>query len=194
MTVLLHASEENMLQRPILLNALAKGILMKITIEPVTNRQQVACLAALAKDIWNQHFPGIIGQEQVDYMLGKFQSIEALQSQMASGYEYHMALSGDEPVGYLGLIPNHPEGKLMISKIYVKDSSRGSGLGRTLLAFSKERALESDSNSIWLTVNRDNTQAIEWYKRRGFVVMDEVKKDIGSGFLMDDFIMECALG
>ncbi len=199
-TVLAHASEENQIRStllhavPVALNAGSADRRMEIHIEPVANRQQVARIAALAKEIWNQHFPEIIGQEQVDYMLEKFQSVEALQTQMDSGYEYYLALRGDEPVGYLGLIPNDPAGKLMISKIYVKDSARGTGVGRTLLAFSKKRAQESDANTIWLTVNRRNNQPIEWYKRRGFVVTDEVKTDIGSGFVMDDFIMECTLG
>uniref|UniRef100_UPI003563DF69 potassium/proton antiporter n=1 Tax=Pontiella sp. TaxID=2837462 RepID=UPI003563DF69 len=162
-TVLAHASEENAIRAALLnavpitppseadetpapraghdglsaaadaLNAGSVERLVRITIEPVANSRQVARLAALAREIWNHHYPEIIGQEQVDYMLEKFQSVEALQSQMASGYEYYLALRGDEPVGYLGLIPNHPDGKLMISKIYVKDSSRGSGLGRTFL-------------------------------------------------------------
>ena len=167
---------------------------MKISIEPVITSQHVASLADLAKTIWNQHFVSIIGQEQVDYMLKKFQSIEAIRSQLSSGYEYYLAMNDQKPVGYIGLIPNDPPGKLMLSKIYVKDSSRGIGLGKTLLEFTRKRALESHAKTIWLTVNRDNSRTIEWYKKRGFVVKDELKKDIGSGFFMDDYIMECEIG
>ena len=168
--------------------------LMNMTIEPVANSHGVAAVAALAKEIWNQHFTSIIGRQQVDYMLEKFQSVEAIQSQLASGYEYYVAVIDHEPVGYIGLIPDESAGKMMLSKIYVKVSFRGTGLGSALLDFTRKRALYSSATSIWLTVNRDNLQTVEWYKRKGFAVIDEVKKDIGSGFYMDDYIMECGLG
>ena len=45
-------------------------------------------------------------------------------------------------------------------------------------------------SSLWLTVNRYNTHTISWYKYHGFEIIDEVKKDIGEGFFMDDYIIE----
>ena len=166
---------------------------MNKTVTPVSSNQQIDVLAALAKDIWNQHFPSIIGQEQVDYMLAKFQSREAIQSQIACGYEYYLAMTDDSPAGYMCLVPNEPPGKMMLSKIYVKDSSRDAGLGTSLLEYATKHALETKAESLWLTVNRDNSRTIEWYKKRGFTVIDEVKKDIGGGFYMDDYIMEYKL-
>ncbi|MDZ8118246.1 potassium/proton antiporter [Pontiella agarivorans] len=188
-----HAGDDGASAAEEMLKAVSGECLMDIRIERVTNRQQVDVLASLAAEIWNEHFPEIIGQEQVDYMLEQFQSIEALESQIDSGYEYYLALHGDDPVGYLSLIPNYVDGKLMISKIYVKGPCRGSGLGGIFLEYSKARAKESGADAICLTVNRNNTPAVEWYRRKGFEVTDEVKKDIGSGFLMDDFVMECTL-
>jgi len=89
--------------------------------------------------------------------------------------------------------PNEPPGKLMLSKLYVHDATRGSGLGSDLLKVAYSRTMETAGNAVWLTVNRHNTLAIEWYKRRGFVVTDEQKNDIGNGFFMDDYIMERTL-
>ena len=59
-------------------------------ISRVTDAGDVALVAGLAEEIWNQHFVGIIGQGQVDYMLGKFQSAEAIAGQIAEGYEYYL--------------------------------------------------------------------------------------------------------
>ena len=50
--------------------------------------------------------------------------------------------------------------------------------------------METRAKVVWLTVNRHNSQAIEWYQRKGFTITDEQKADIGRGFYMDDFIME----
>jgi ribosomal protein S18 acetylase RimI-like enzyme len=157
---------------------------------PVTDQKGIAAVAALAEVIWNQHFTDIIGRQQVDYMLERYQSVEAIASQLSDGYEYYLAMINDEPLGYLGLIPDKPPGKMMLSKIYVKSSARGTGLGNALLEITRKRALETHAEAIWLTVNRGNVKTVDWYLRKGFTVTDEVKKDIGSGFYMDDYIME----
>lgn len=59
-----------------------------------------------------------------------------------------------------------------------------------MLDFIEARCKTSGFVTLWLTVNRFNNGPIEWYKRHGFVIVDEVKKDIGQGFFMDDFILE----
>jgi ribosomal protein S18 acetylase RimI-like enzyme len=44
-----------------------------------------------------------------------------------------------------------------------------------------------------LAVNKHNAQAIAAYRKNGFRVADAVVKDIGGGFVMDDYIMELAV-
>jgi len=41
-----------------------------------------------------------------------------------------------------------------------------------------------------LGVKRFNEKAIRAYRRNGFAIREELKTDIGGGFVMDDFIME----
>ena len=167
---------------------------MNQEIESVEAEDQIICVATLARQIWNQHFVAIIGQAQVDYMLDRFQSPVAIRAQMDTGCEYYLARCDEEPVGYIGLIPHQSGGKLMLSKLYVKSAERGAGVGSLLLEFTMQRARETGAIAVWLTVNRHNTASIEWYKRRGFAVTGELKKDIGCGFYMDDFVMERGLG
>lgn len=56
---------------------------------------QVREIADLAKVIWNEYFTPIIGKDQVDYMVEKFQSYPALKEQISEGYEYYQIFSGD---------------------------------------------------------------------------------------------------
>ena len=39
-------------------------------------------------------------------------------------------------------------------------------------------------------MNRFNEKAIGAYRRNGYAIRQELKTDIGGGFVMDDFIME----
>ena len=162
---------------------------MNIEITRVITPDDIDTIVGLAREIWQQHFTPIIGAEQVEYMLEKFQSEKAISSQIYEGGFYYRANVDNESIGYVGIIPELNTDKLMLSKIYVKQSKRGIGVGKNLLAMVERQCLTMGKGVIWLTVNRYNDETISWYKYHGFEVVDEVKKDIGGGFFMDDYIM-----
>jgi GNAT superfamily N-acetyltransferase len=163
---------------------------MTVNITRVSTPDDMAAVARLAQEIWPQHFTPIIGKAQVDYMLEQFQSAGAVLSQIGSGWEYYLAVFDHETVAYAGLVPEVDSKRMMLSKIYVKESARGKGVGRSIMDFVERKCRDEGFNLIWLTVNRFNSGPISWYRHRGFVTVDEVKKDIGGGFVMDDYIME----
>ena len=62
---------------------------LSVTITQVETNDDIYTVATLAQEIWTQHFTPIIGASQVDYMLNKFQSTEAITAQIADGWEYN---------------------------------------------------------------------------------------------------------
>ncbi|NNC70356.1 MAG: GNAT family N-acetyltransferase [Flavobacteriaceae bacterium] len=161
-------------------------------ISKVNTASHIETTARLAHKIWTEHYVPIIGQEQVNYMLKNIQSIEAITEQMKSGYEYYLLRDDSIEIGYLALRPNHPQGKIMISKIYIDTSQRGRGYGNQLLEFTQKISLKRGIEFIWLTVNRHNSNTINWYEKKGFSIVKEKKSDIGNGFIMDDYVLEVA--
>ena len=155
----------------------------------------VRSVAALADEIWHEHFTPIIGAEQVDYMLSKFQSEDGIYADIKNGdFIYFLAedTKRREPVAYCGVRVN--EDYLLLSKLYILSGYRGEGIGRKL--FDEVVALCGQVygfKTIRLTVNKNNTGPIDVYKKIGFTVIDSVKTDIGGGFYMDDYIMEFSL-
>lgn len=155
-------------------------------LERVASPEQIAAVAALARETWTQHYVPIIGAAQVEYMLAKFQSAEAIARQIAAeGYEYYLAPGA----GYLALVPDPAKKSLLLSKIYVRATLRGTGLGRTLVGFAERRCSELGCNELWLTVNRNNAGSIAFYERLGFRKTQTLVTDIGGGFVMDDWRM-----
>lgn len=152
-------------------------------------QKDVPVLAALASEIWHQHFTPIIGLEQVEYMLDWFQDEEAMTRQLEEGMIYHMAYAGDEPIGYCAC--KYDGDRLFLSKLYVKIDFRGKGVGRKL--FDKVCSFGEGKRAVYLTVNKHNDDTIAIYKKMGFSVIDAVVSDIGNGFVMDDYIMELPL-
>lgn len=84
------------------------------------------------------------------------------------------------------------EGKLFLSKLYLRREARGQGLSRRITAFLEGFAAAGGLSAVWLTVNRQNP-SVEIYKKLGFAVIREQVADIGGGYVMDDYIMEKAL-
>lgn len=163
---------------------------MSIEIAQVLTNDDIERVANLAREIWTEHFTPIIGKSQVEYMLSNFQSPTAIKSQINDGFEYYLAKVEREWVGYVGFSQDVDQSKVMLSKLYVRRSAQGKGVGQSILDFVEKKCFLEKLSSIWLTVNKFNDDTIAWYKRRGFMVIDKVKKDIGGGFFMDDYIME----
>jgi len=160
----------------------------------VRSEAQIADVAHLAREIWCEHYVPIIGQEQVDYMLGKFQSERGITEQIAEAYEYYIVTHHEKSVGYMAVVPKMSEASLMLSKIYVKKSARGRGLGQKMLEFMENLCRHRNIKKIWLTVNKNNSHAISWYSRMGFINTASLIQDIGEGFVMDDYRMEKTIG
>ena len=162
---------------------------MQIRLKTVTNENDIALAAQLAREIWHEHYDALLGSAQVDYMLSHFQSETAIKEQIGKGTVYLLAYWDDEPAGYCAYRPE--EERMFLSKIYVKNDLRGRGIGKAFFDY-----VEGQSNgkkSVYLTVNKHNDHSIAAYKRVGFSVADQVKTDIGEGYYMDDYIMEKAL-
>ena len=58
-------------------------------------------IADLSTIIWKEHYTDIIGYRQVDYMLKKYQSVEAIKDQIEEGALYYLITHQGSTVGYL---------------------------------------------------------------------------------------------
>ena len=128
-------------------------------------------IAALAEKIWQQHYPSIIGQEQVDYMLGMMYSRGNIVREMNNGQRFHFIDSDSVRVGYIAW--SFPAlNELFIHKFYIDTAVQGKGIGKR--AFAEVLETHPEITTIRLTVNRHNYKSINFYFRLGFVI-EEVK-------------------
>ena len=148
-------------------------------------------IASLAGVIWRAHYPGIISTGQMDYMLAKMYSLEALRDELRRGaIRYERLLVGDEFAGFASHGPTE-HGKLFkLHKLYLHPAWHGRGLGSLLLRHCEGEVCKLGAERLMLTVNKGNSKAIAAYRRNGFAITDSVVVDIGGGFFMDDYVME----
>ena len=162
------------------------------TLLPVDSPSRLTRLCDLADIIWNEYFPPIIGQAQVDYMLAKFQSRGAIEAQIATGYRYFLIQSDDESLGYTAFRDDFEDASRFLAKLYIRADKRGQGIARHVLDEMLVQARAEGLKKLWLTVNRYNRLAIEVYRALGLRITGELVTDIGAGFVMDDYRMEIA--
>ena len=160
-----------------------------MTLIKVLTHDQIVRASELAEEIQIEHFTPITGRAQIEHMLRKFQSPEAIEAQIRDeNYTYYLLTEDGQAFGYIGF---HPDGEesLFLSKFYIRKDMRGQGYGKETMEFIVDLCKDQGMKSIWLTVNRMNDSTIEIYKKMGFFIECAEKRDLGDGFIADDYFM-----
>ena len=93
--------------------------------------QDIATLKELALNLVPNSFKGVLNTSQIDFMLDKYYSQQALQDALNQGKEYFIATLDGEDVGVVSVIEHGPDLFLM-QKIYVQSNAQGKGVGTKL--------------------------------------------------------------
>ena len=157
----------------------------------VTEDKEIAAVVSLADQTWKEHYTSIIGLKQVEYMLSNFQSEKAILTQIQKGASYYLIKTSFKWFGYFSFV--FEENKLFLSKLYVLKAFQGKGFGKLSLQFIKDVAIKRGMNKISLQVNKNNKKSLAFYEMQGFEIIKPIVVDIGNGFVMDDYWMECRL-
>jgi ribosomal protein S18 acetylase RimI-like enzyme len=163
----------------------------EVVIEPATEDVHFSEIQKLAHAIWREHYPGIISSEQIEYMLRDGYSLEVLQRESTQeAIRYDRAFVEGVLAGFSAYGPHSDANALVIHKLYVEAAQRGRGCARKLVEAASEYALANSLDRVVLRVNQNNRVAIAAYERMGFSNQGSIVSDIGSGFEMNDYLME----
>jgi ribosomal protein S18 acetylase RimI-like enzyme len=153
--------------------------------------QDVPLVQRLAHATWRAHYPGILTDAQIDYMLANGYSDDALLGLMRRpGGAIALASIDGEPAGFAAWYRADEPGATKLDKLYVLPAMHGRGIGRALIAHVEDVARAEGCRSVVLNVNKNNAGSIAMYERCGFRTREAVVIDIGNGFVMDDYVME----
>jgi nitroimidazol reductase NimA-like FMN-containing flavoprotein (pyridoxamine 5'-phosphate oxidase superfamily)/ribosomal protein S18 acetylase RimI-like enzyme len=162
-----------------------------IFIKLCKTKTQIAEIAALAKEIWTEHYEPIIGIDQVNYMLDKYQSTEAIFNQINNDdFRYYMAYMNGILAGYISVKLNNESKEIFLSKVYINKCFRHNGIFKEFIKLIRQLCEDNGLTSVWLTVNKNNHASIEVYNKTGFKIVEDLVSDIGNGFVMDDYKMK----
>ena len=150
----------------------------------------VNALVALAREIWRVHYPAIIGTAQIEYMLAQRYDLQVVRGEIGrDGTWWDKLMAEGEMAGFASYFLTGVPGEMKLDKLYVHPRHQRRGYGGRMIARACEVARTRGCGRVVLAVNKGNRGAIDAYLKHGFRVEGAVIKDIGGGFVMDDYVM-----
>ena len=160
---------------------------------------KVACIddlpviQKLAYETWPAAYLSILGKDQLDYMLEKIYSLAALKYQFSVlKHRFIIVFDDQTPVGFASYCAHENSSIYHLNKIYVLPDQQGKNLGKLILNHVITDIKSSGATALQLNVNRHN-KAIQFYQKQGFEIIRREDIDIGSGYFMNDYVMQLSL-
>ncbi|MEN9498020.1 MAG: hypothetical protein RL750_919 [Bacteroidota bacterium] len=146
----------------------------------------------LAHEVWPKAYAEVISAEQISFMLEWMYSPDSLQKQFESGIQFILIESASkELLGFASFRPLQGA-HWKLDKLYVRSDKQQTGLGRQLIEQVLSTVKSLNGTQLELQVNRKN-KAVGFYQKLGFHIAREEDFQIGNGFFMNDYIMECPI-
>ncbi|MEX0942231.1 MAG: GNAT family N-acetyltransferase [Pseudomonadales bacterium] len=173
---------------------------MKIHSIKTVTPEDLEVIRDLARKIWFEHYPGIITNQQINYMLDRGYTIDTLRNDLVQGITMTILMVEAEPAGFAAFGPAPKETGTTngtcakLHKLYLASSFQRHGFGSVLLQDAEAKCHDSGYSCLTLSVNKHNAIAVAFYKRHGYQIIASVLDAIGGGFFMDDYLMGRHIG
>ncbi len=151
---------------------------------------EIPALVALAGEIWRAHYPGIISIAQIEYMLAQRYNEGLIRDELArTDLWWDVLMVDDAMTGYASYFLTDVPHEMKLDKIYLHPRTHRRGYGAMLLEHVMKFMAGAGCTRLTLAVNRHNSNAIAAYRKYGFHIAETSVREIGEGFMMDDYIM-----
>ena len=146
-------------------------------------------VAQLAAEVWWHHYPALISTAQIEYMLEQRYEAALIRAELARADLWWDKLEVGNTMVAFDSCFLADAATVKLDKLYVHPAQQRKGYGGLLIGHVCDRARMQGCSRVVLAVNKGNRTAIGAYLKHGFTVLESVVKDIGGGFVMDDYVM-----
>lgn len=148
----------------------------------------IPIIQEIAYATWPSTYGHILSKEQLNYMLDMMYSSSSLENQMNQNITFFLAELNGEIVGFASTGREPMEGMFKLHKLYILPNIQTKGIGSALLEVVILFAKKNSGEQLVLQVNRNNS-AVDFYKKKDFIILYEADFDIGNGYQMNDYVM-----
>lgn len=119
-------------------------------------------------------------------------SVHKLKAELSDAYsQFYFAVIGGDVIGYLKLNTGKSQTELKdvnaveIERIYVVQAYHGKKVGQILYEKAMQISQEVGAEYVWLGVWEENSRAIKFYKKNGFLAFDKHTFKLGDDEQID---------
>jgi diamine N-acetyltransferase len=148
---------------------------------------EVQTLLTTSREMFFTAFAHLNTPDDMAIYAAKAFTIEKLTEELSNpDSHFYFALLDNQIVGYLKLNTNTAQTEfqdpkaLEIERIYVDAKFRNQQIGKQLLQFAIDKAIENKLDYIWLGVWDANHNAIRFYERHGFQIFSSHEFMLGN--------------
>jgi ribosomal protein S18 acetylase RimI-like enzyme len=144
-------------------------------------------ISTLANEIWWDTYKDVLSDDQISFMLSKMYNVASLEEQMNQQITFLILTYNDVETGFAAYAKADIDKIYKLEKLYLQKQDQGKGLGKVLISKVEEEVKTLGAANLYLNVNRNN-KAFHFYKKLGYIVVEEV--DIPYyDFVLNDYIM-----
>lgn len=148
--------------------------MQKVTLNDIDQLQEIG------RETFYETFSTGNSKENMTKYLDEGFSIRKLTTELNNNYsEFYFAILDNNVIGYLKLNSGPSQTELQddkaleIERIYVLKEFHGKGVGQILYDKAIQIARQKNADYVWLGVWEENTRAINFYKKNGFLEFDK---------------------
>lgn len=149
-------------------------------------------LQNISKLTFTQTFAEANSEENLHKYLTEAFSTEKLSEELKDpNVEYYFSEINQIVIGYLKInfgssqTELQDDNSLEIERIYVLNEYLGKSVGQNMYDYAIKRAQETSKEYVWLGVWEENSRAINFYKKQGFIEFGEHLFILGDDFQTD---------
>ena len=167
----------------------SRKINRKVDFVQVANSDHVTKIVDLADTIWRECYKGILSDEQIEYMVDRYQSDNVVTKKMINeGYEFYLINNGSTVIGFVSFLKE--DNQLLLTNLYILQQYREKGYCELVIDKVIKNCKETDIDRVVITLNKMNEEGIKLYTNMGFAKTKEDIQDIGNGFIIDNYLLE----
>ena len=157
---------------------------------------ELETLHLIGYETFDETFRSMNSPETMDTYLNESFSLEKLAQELGKTYcKFYFIYSDSTLAGYLKL--NYAPAQsdindsesVEVERIYVRKEHKGKGLGKVLMEYAFQQAIQNKKAYVWLGVWEKNVKAITFYEKMGFEEAGQHSFRIGNE-LQSDLIMK----
>jgi len=153
--------------------------------------EKISLIEKLSSEIWYKVYPSIISMKQIDFMLNWMYSKSSLEEQILElKHQFIIVSTYEDAVGYASYsVKSEAEpSTFRLHKLYLQPECHGQGMGRAMINYVIDQIIPLGAQFLELNVNKANP-TVDFYKKFGFIITEDTVRQIGEGYLLDDYVM-----